>query len=83
MPDHLQVHAETFDAEDKLFYCSDDIPVTPDSDGRVLIQLNASTPTCTPDGLKPHRRYKAILTAKNHFGEANSTGDIMFSKFYV
>lgn len=81
-PDLFQVHAETIDDGYKAFYCTDDIPVTLDSDGRMFIQLNTSTPTCTTDtsGLESHRRYKVIFTAKNEAGESNSTGDIWFSK---
>ena len=82
VPDLFQVHAETIDDGNKAFYCTDDIPVTLDSDGRMFIQLNRSTPTCTTDtsGLESHRRYKVIFTAKNEAGESNSTGDIWFSK---
>ena len=78
MPDQFRICAETVGDEDKLYYCTDDISMTPDSDGRVFIQLN----TCTHDnsGLKPHRRYKAVITGKNQAGESNSTGDIHFSK---
>ena len=83
MPQRFQVHAETIDSGEKLTYCTDDIQVTPNSDGRVFIQLNTSIPTCSPgnSSLVPHRRYKATITAKNIAGETNSTGDIHFSKF--
>ena len=85
MPDRIQIFAETVDDGNKAFYCTDDIPVTSDIPGsseRVLIQLNASTPTCKPGScrLEPHRRYKAIIAAKNQAGGANSTGDICFCK---
>ena len=82
MPDGFIIYAETVEDEDKLHYCTDDIPVTPDSDGRVFIQLNSNTPTCTPgrSSLKPHRRYNITITAKNEDGETNSTGYIPFSK---
>ena len=82
MPDRFQICAETVGDEDKLYYCTDDISMTPDSHGRVFIQLNTSIPTSTPgsSSLKPHRRYKAIITGKNQAGERNSTGDIHFSK---
>ena len=86
MPDRFQVHAETIDGGDndekKLSYCTDDIPVTPDLDGMVFIQLNASTPTCTysSHSLKAYRKYNATIAAKNCFGENNSTGKILFSK---
>ena len=89
IPDRFQVHAETVDGgdndENKLSYCTDDIPVIPDSDGRVFIQLNASTPTCTysSNSIKAYRRYNATIAAKNGFGERNSTGEILFSKLYV
>ena len=82
MPDGFQVHAETIDTGEKLTYHTDDIPMMPDSDGRVFIQLNTSTPT-SPSGsssLASHRRYKATITAKNKAGGTNSTGDIHFSK---
>ena len=82
MPDRIQIFAETIDDENKVFYYTDDIPVTLDSDRRVLIQVNKSTPTFTPDScsLEPHRRYRAIIAAKNHAGENNSTGNICFCK---
>ena len=82
MPDRFQVHAETVDGYNKLAYCTDDIPKTLDSNWRVLIQLNTSTPTCTSDSssLKPNRKYIATIVAKNNFGESNSTGKIPFSK---
>ena len=82
MPDQFRICAETVDGGNKLYYCTDDISMTPDSDGRVFIQLNTSIPTSTPDssGLKPHRRYKAVITGKNKAGKSNSTGDIHFSK---
>ena len=82
VPDLFQVHAETIDNGNKALYCTDDIPVTLDSVGRMFIQLNTSTPKCTTDSssLESHRRYKVIFTAKNEVGESNSTGDIRFSK---
>ena len=81
MPDQIQIHAETVDDYNKLIYCTDDIAMVPDSYGRVVIQLNTNTPTCTPDSsLKPHRRYKAVITGKNGAKRSNSTGDIHFSK---
>ena len=81
MPDRFQVHAVTVDGGNKVTYCTDDIQVTPGSDGRVFIQLNASTPTCHgSSSLEPHRRYKAVITAKNRAGGTISTGDIQFSK---
>ena len=78
MPRGFQVHAETIDSGDKLTYHTDDIPMMPDSDGRVFIQLNTS-----PSGsssLASHRRYKATITAQNKAGGTNSRGDIHFSK---
>ena len=82
MPHRFQIHAETIDSGDKLTYCTGDIQVTPNSDGKVFIQLNTSTPTCSSDShsLPSHRRYKAIITAKNRAGGTNSTGNIHFSK---
>ena len=82
MPDQLQVYAETTDDENTVRYCTDDIPVTPGLNGNVFIQLNTSTPTCAhrSNSLKAYRRYSAIITAKNFFGENNSTGEILFSK---
>ena len=81
-PDRIQIFAETVDDENKIVYCTDAIPVMPDSGGKVFIQVNTSTPTCTPDGcsLEPHRRYRAIIAAKNQAGETNSTGKICFCK---
>ena len=82
MPNRFQVHAETIDSGNKLTYCTGDIQVTPNSDGRVFIQLNTSTPTCSSGShsLASHRRYKATVTAQNIAGGTNSTGDIHFSK---
>ena len=82
MPDQIQIFAATVDDGNKAFYCTDDIPVTADILGRVLIHLNASTPTCKPDScsLEPHRMYKAIIATKNQAGGTNSTGDICFCK---
>ena len=82
MPDQFQVHAETIDGGDNILYCTDDIPMSPGSDGRVFIQLNTSTPTCTHtnNSLKAYRKYNATIAAKNNFGESNSTGEILFSK---
>ena len=85
MPDRFQVHAETIDGGNKTLYSTDDIRVTPNLDGRVLIQLNTSTPTCTysSNSIKAYRKYNATIAAKNDFGERNSTGEILFSKLYV
>ena len=85
MPDRFQVHAETVDGGDEVVYCTDDIPVTLNSDGRVLIQLSRSTMSLScrrhdSSNLEPHRKYKTIITAKNEVGDSNSTGDIHFSK---
>ena len=82
MPDRFQICAKTVENENELDYFTDEISMTPDSHGRVFIQLNTSIPTSTPgsSSLKPHRRYKAIITGKNQAGERNSTGDIHFSK---
>ena len=82
MPNKFQVHAETVDDDNKLTYCTGDIPMTPDSNGRVLIQLNTSTPTCSSDSssLKAYRKYNATIVAKNDLGESNSTREISFSK---
>ena len=84
MPDRFQVHAETVDGGDKLTYCTGDIWVTPDPDGRVFIPLNTSNATYSCDdnsSLVRHRRYKAIITAGNIAGGTNSTGNMYFSKF--
>ena len=85
MPDRIQIFAETVDHGNKVFYCTDDIPATPDSDGRVFIQLNTSTMSVScrrhdSSRLEPHRKYKTIITTKNEAGDRNSTGDIHFSK---
>ena len=80
MPDLFQVHAETIDGGDKVSYCSDDIPVTPDSDGMVFIQLDASTHAPNSSRLMAYRDYTAWIVAKNDFGESQSTGEIPFSK---
>ena len=82
MPDRFQIYAEIVDDKNKLSYCTNDIPRTPDSDVMALIQLNTSTPTCTPDSgsLKAYRKYIAWIVSKNDFGESNSTVEIPFSK---
>ena len=81
MPDQYQVHAETIDSGDSFPYCTDVIQATPDSDGKVFIQLNAmSCRKHYSSRLEPHRKYRTIITAKNEAGESNSTGDIHFSK---
>ena len=81
MPDQYQVHAETIDSGDSFPYCTDVIQATPDSDGKVFIQLNAmSCRRHYSSSLEPHRKYRTIITAKNEAGESNSTGDIHFSK---
>ena len=88
MPDQFQVHAETIDGgdndENKLSYCTDDIPVTPNLDGVVFIQLNTHTPTFAYSSsiLNAYRKYKATIAAKNYFGKSNSTWEILFSKLY-
>ena len=79
MPDRFQVHAETVDGGDKVLYCSDDIHMTPDSDGRVFLQLDASGASDS-GGLMAYRNYTTTIAAKNDFGESNSTGEILFSK---
>ena len=75
MPDKLQVHAETADGGNKALYSTDDILVIPDSDGRVFVSITNRS------SLKAYRKYSATVTAKNDFGEGNSTGEIAFSKF--
>ena len=75
MPKQCQVHAETIDGGDKILYSTDDIPVTPDSDGRVFVSIGDRS------SLNAYRKYNAIITAKNDFGEGNSTGEITFSEF--
>ena len=80
MPDRFKVHAETVDGGTKISCCSDDIPGSPDSDGKVFIQLDTRS-TCTTPNRMAYRNYTAWIVAKNAFGESNSTGDILFSKF--
>ena len=75
MPNRFQVHAETIDGGDKILYSTDDIPVIPDSDGRVSVSI------ADRSSFKTYRKYNAIITAKNDFGEGNSTGEITFSEF--
>ena len=48
--------------------------MSPDLDGRQLISITGSS------NLKAHRKYNAIIAAKNDFGDSNSTGEIPFSK---
>ena len=74
MPDRFQVHAETADGGNKVLYSTDDIPVTPHSDGRVSVSVTDRS------SLKAYRKYNTIITVKNDFGESNSTGEIPFSK---
>ena len=74
MPDLFQVHGETADGGNKTLYSTVDIPVTPDSDGRVFLSITDRS------SLKAYRKYNATITAKNKFGESNSTGEIPFSK---
>ena len=74
MPDQFQVHVETVDGGNKTLYSTDDIRVTPDLDGRVFLSITDTN--C----FKAYRKYNAIITAKNKFGESNSTGEIQFSK---
>ena len=76
MPDQLQVHAETNDGGKILHYSSDAISVTADLLGRVFIELS----TNDSSNLKPYRKYHTVITARNVFGESNSTGEIQFSK---
>ena len=85
MPTRFQVHAKTVDGGDEVVYCTDDIPMTPDSNGRVFIQLSTSTMSVScrrhhSSSLEPHRKYKTVITSKNEAGGRNSTGDIQFSK---
>ena len=80
MPSRFQVHAMTTDGGDKVSYCSDDIPVTPDSDGMVFIQLDASTRAPNSSNLTAYRDYTAWIVTKNDFEESKSTGEIPFSK---
>ena len=74
MPDQFQVHAETSDGGSKAVYSTDDIPVTLDEGGRVSVSMTDRS------SLKSYRKYNATITAKNDFGESNSTGEILFSK---
>ena len=75
MPGLFQVHVETVDGGDKALYSTDDIPVTLDSDGRVFVSITDRS------SIKTYRKYNATITAKNDFGEGNSTGEIIFSEF--
>ena len=74
MPDRFQVRVETNDGGDKVLYTTDDIRMTPDSDGRVFVSITDWS------SFKAYRKYIATITAKNNFGEGNSTGQIPFSK---
>ena len=75
MPDLFQVYVETIDSGNKAFYSTDDIPVTLDvNPGRVSVIITDRS------GLKSYRKYNATITARNDFGESNSTGEILFSK---
>ena len=86
MPTWFQVLAETIEDDDELLFCtSDTIPVTPNSDGKVFIQLNPNTTICMPGNknLEPHRRYKAMIMTENKAGQRSSISDIYFSKLCV
>ena len=76
MPDQFQVYAETTDSGNKVLYHTDNIPVSPDSDGRMIISIPGSSSL----KLKAYRKYNATIAVKNDFGESNSTGEIPFSK---
>ena len=75
-PDQFQVCTETNDGGKLLCYCSDKISVIPDLAGRIFIDLN----TNDSSNLKSYRKYNAVITASNYFGEGSSTGEIQFSK---
>ena len=79
MPDRFEVCAITIDGGDQISYCSGDIPVAPDSDGSVFIQLDAR-PTSRLNSSMAYRNYTSWIVAKNCFGERNSTGEKEFSK---
>ena len=74
MPDRFQVHAETNDGGDRVLHSTDEIRVTPDSDGRVFVSITDWS------SFTAYRKYSATITAKNNFGESNSIGQIPFSK---
>ena len=76
MPNQLQVHAFTIDDDQSSVHCSFIVPFTLNSNGMVFIRLNKST---CGSSLVHHRRYKAIISAKNDLGTSNSTGEIFFS----
>ena len=75
MPHQFQVYILAVRDKNNVCFCV--FPFTPNSNGMMFIHLNEST--CGP-GLVHHRRYKAIVTAKNNLGTTNSTGEILFSK---
>ena len=77
IPNQLQVHAFTIDDDQNSAHCSVTAPFTLNSNEMVFIHLNKST---CGSGLVHHRRYKAIVIAKNDLGTKNSTGEIHFSK---
>lgn len=74
MPNLFQIYAETIGSGNKAFYSTDDIPVTLDVDGRLTVIITDRS------SLKSYLKYNATITARNDFGESNSTGEILFSK---
>ena len=82
MPTQFQVFAETVDGDEPLNCTSGVISASPDSDGKVFIQLNMSTTICNTGNknLERHRRYKAMIVVENEAGQSNSISDIHFSK---
>ena len=80
MADRFQVLAQTNDDGDKVSYYSEDIRVTPDSDGRVFIQLDTNTAHTPESSNLAYRNCNATIIAKNDFGGSNSAEEILFSK---
>ena len=74
MPDLFQVHAETVDGGNKALYSTGDIPVHWTLGWKVFVSITDRI------SFKAYRKYNAIITTKNNFGESNSTGEIPFSK---
>ena len=73
-PDQLQITTMTIDDGLGEVNRSNGTWKDPDSDGIIFITISDS------NILKRYRKYIAMITAKNDFGESNSTGGISFSK---
>ena len=70
----VQLQVTIIDDDEGKVHRSNDTWEDPDSNGTVFINVSNS------NILEPYRKYNAMITAKNDFGESESTGEISFSK---